>query len=57
MIEVTPTGTKINTGLIIPSGTTPAPAVEGALFLDTDASTNGDLMMYSNSAWRIVKTL
>lgn len=48
------TAVRINTGLIIPSGTTPAPAVEGALFLDTDAGANGTLVMYSNSGWRTV---
>jgi hypothetical protein len=43
--------------LVIPSGTAPAPAVEGALFLDTDASANGSLYCYSNSAWRKVVDL
>ena len=41
--------------LIVPSGTTPpASPKEGELFLDTDASANGTLTMYSNSAWRTV---
>jgi hypothetical protein len=43
--------------LVIPSGTAPSPAVEGALFLDTDASANGSLYCYSNSAWRKVVDL
>ena len=41
---------------IIPSGTAPGPAVEGALFLDTDASANGTLVCYSNGTWRTVAT-
>jgi len=44
----------VSNGLVIPSGTTPSPDVEGALFLDTDASTNGALVIYSNGAWRTV---
>ena len=49
---------RIKTGeLIIPSGTTPTPTVEGALFLDTDASVNGDLLIYSNGAWRTIQIL
>jgi len=44
-------------GLIIPLGTAPTPATEGSLFLDTDASANGTLMIYSNSAWRTVAIL
>jgi len=44
----------ITNGLVIPSGTTPLPAVEGALFLDTDASANGTLVCYSNGVWRTV---
>jgi hypothetical protein len=44
-------------GLIIPSGTTPAPDIQGAIFIDTDASTNGDLMIYGNSGWRKVISL
>jgi len=51
------TAVRINTGLIIPSGTTPTPAVEGALYLDTDAGTNGTLVCYSNGAWRTVQAL
>lgn len=51
------TRTQFLTGLVISSGTAPAPAEEGALFLDTDASANGDLVCYSNGAWRIVATL
>jgi hypothetical protein len=43
--------------LVIPSGTTPAPAVEGALYLDTDDGANGSLMCYSNNAWRKVVEL
>ena len=50
-------GTVTMTGLIIPSGTTPAPNTEGALFLDTDAGTNGTLKIYSNGAWRTVAEL
>lgn len=56
-IRVDSNGVTVVNGLIIPSGTTPAPAVEGALFLDTDASANGDLVMYANGAWRTVATL
>ena len=42
-------------GLIIPNGTTPAPAVEGSLFLDTDTpDANGSLVIYSNGAWHTV---
>ena len=48
------TTATINGGLVIPSGTTPYPDTQGALFLDTDASANGTLMMYSNSSWRTV---
>lgn len=40
------------TGLVIPSGTTPGPDVEGAIFLDSDESANGSLMIYSNGSWR-----
>lgn len=47
--------TTIPTGLIIPSGTVPTPATEGALFLDTDAGANGTLVMYSNGDWRTVQ--
>lgn len=50
-------GTVKMTGLIIPSGTTPAPNTEGALFLDTDAGANGTLKIYSNGAWRTVAAL
>jgi hypothetical protein len=42
-------------GCIIPSGTSATPAVEGMLFLDTDAGTNGTLLMYSNGDWRTVQ--
>jgi hypothetical protein len=44
-------------GLIIPSGTTPTPAVVGAIFLDTNASTNGDIVVYANGGWRKVISL
>ena len=50
-------GTVKMTGLIIPSGTTPAPDTEGALFLDTDEGINGTLKIYSKGAWRIIKAL
>lgn len=50
-------GTVTMTGLIIPSGTTPAPDTEGALFLDTDAGINGTLKIYSNGAWRTAAEL
>jgi hypothetical protein len=43
--------------LIIPSGITPTPDTEGALFMDTDESANGSLMMYGNGAWRKVMDL
>lgn len=43
--------------LVIPSGVTPAPNVEGAIFLDTNESANGSLMMYGNGAWRKVMDL
>ena len=55
--DISDTGTLSfagSAGLIIPSGTAPTPATEGALFLDTDASANGTLVMYSNGAWRTV---
>ena len=45
----------VSGGLIVSSGTVPTPATEGALFLDTDAGTNGTLKMYSNGAWRDVQ--
>ena len=45
---------RANTGLIIPSGTTPTPNVQGAIYIDTDLSTNGSLMCYSNGSWRKV---
>jgi len=51
------TAVRANTGFIIPVGTTPTPAVAGALYVDTDASANGDLMVYANSAWRKVVSL
>jgi len=35
----------VNTHFVIPSGTTPGPNVEGALFLDTDAGGNGYLIL------------
>ena len=47
----------VTQGLVIPSGTTPAPATEGALFLDTDAGGNGVLVMYANGGWRTVASL
>ena len=43
--------------MIIPSGTAPTPAQTGGLFLDTDAGANGSLVIYSNSAWRVVQEL
>jgi hypothetical protein len=49
--------TWISTGLVIPSGTTPSPAQEGAVFLDTDAGVNGTLKIYSNSGWRTIQAL
>ena len=49
------TATRAHTGFVIPSGTTPAPAVEGAIFLDTDAGANGTLVMYSNGGWRTIQ--
>jgi parallel beta-helix repeat protein len=45
----------VSTNLVIPSGTTPTPATEGALFLDTDAGANGTLVMYSNGTWRTIQ--
>lgn len=42
--------------MVIPSGTSPAPDVVGAIFLDTDESANGSLMIY-NGAWRKVADL
>ena len=42
---------------VIPSGTTPAPNTVGGIFLDTDASANGDLVVYGNGAWRKVISL
>lgn len=50
-------GVTFTGGLIIPSGITPAPDSEGALFLDSDESVNGSLMMYANGAWRTVADL
>lgn len=44
-------------GIIIPSGTTPAPDISGAVFLDTDESANGSIMMYGNGAWRKIMDL
>lgn len=55
-VTVAGTGTFVG-GLIVPSGTTPTPEVEGAFFLDTDASANGDLLMYGNGAWRTLTSL
>jgi hypothetical protein len=55
--SITTTGRGTFGELVIPSGTTPAPAVEGALYLDTDEGANGSLMCYSNSAWRKVVEL
>ena len=43
--------------MVIPSGVTPAPDIVGAIFLDTDESANGSLMMYGNGAWRKVVDL
>lgn len=45
-------GVTFTGGLIIPSGTTPGPDVEGAIFLDIDESANGSFMIYSNGSWR-----
>ena len=42
---------------VVQSGTVPWPAMEGALFLDTDASANGSIVCYSNGAWRTVQDL
>lgn len=53
-MTVSDTAVTMHKGLVIPSGTVPAPAVEGALFLDTDAGANGTLVCYSNGAWRTV---
>jgi len=39
---------------VVRSGTTPWPDVEGALFLDTDASANGILKCFANGDWRNV---
>ncbi len=50
-------GVTFDDGLIIPSGTSPSPDVVGAIFLDTNESVNGSLMMYSNGAWRVVVDL
>lgn len=55
--NITTTGRGTFGELVIPSGTTPAPAVEGALYLDTDDGANGSLMCYSNNAWRKVVEL
>lgn len=53
-MTISDTAVTMHKGLVIPSGTAPAPAVEGALFLDTDAGVNGTLVCYSNGAWRTV---
>lgn len=50
--ESTPGAGVTFDSMIIPSGTTPAPDIAGSIFLDTDESANGSLMMYSNGAWR-----
>lgn len=41
-------------GLVIPSGTAPAPDTQGAVFVDTDESAHGSFMIYSDGAWRKV---
>lgn len=59
-LKLTPPASQavvIANGLVIPSGTAPSPAVVGAMFLDTDESANGSLMMYGNGAWRKVMDL
>jgi len=48
---------KATGGFIVPQGITPAPDIEGALFLDTNDGANGTLKIYSNSAWRNVAVL
>lgn len=55
--ESTPGAGVAFDAMIIPSGTTPAPDTVGAIFLDTDESVNGSLMMYGNGAWRKVADL
>lgn len=59
-------GTWTTTGLIPGNNATihvlaqngaPTSTTEGALWLDTNASTNGDFMIYSNGAWRKVVSL
>lgn len=55
--ESTPGAGVTFNSLVIPSGTTPAPSVEGAIFLDTNASVNGSVVIYSNGAWRTVADL
>ena len=55
--DVAVTGNVTMDGLIIPSGTTPLPAIEGSLFLDTDDGTNGTLKIYSNGGWRTIQAL
>lgn len=55
--ESTPGAGVTFDSLVIPSGTAPAPDVVGAMFLDTDESANGSLMMYGNGAWRKVADL
>lgn len=57
IMESTPGAGVAFDSMVIPSGTTPAPDVVGAIFLDTDESANGSLMMYSNGAWRKVADL
>lgn len=57
MKESTPGAGVTFDSLIIPSGATPAPDIVGAIFLDTDESVNGSLVVYSNGAWRKVADL
>ncbi len=56
--ESTPgSGVTFGGGLVIPSGTTPAPNAVGAIFLDTNLSANGSLVVYANGSWRNVMDL
>lgn len=55
--ESTPGAGVTFDSLVFPSGTTPAPDVAGSIFLDTDESANGSLMVYINGAWRKVADL
>lgn len=52
-------GAQIRPGpaAVVKFGTSPWPALEGAMFLDTDASTNGTLVVYKNGDWRTVAVL